>query len=62
MTVPSPCLGVCRLDASGRECLGCKRTLEEIAGWSRMTEPEKLKVLNALEQRRIKAPETKGEP
>lgn len=33
--VPSPCVGICRLDPAGATCLGCGRTLEEIAGWSR---------------------------
>jgi uncharacterized protein len=33
--VESPCIKVCVLDASN-VCVGCGRTLEEIAGWSRM--------------------------
>ncbi|POZ61543.1 DUF1289 domain-containing protein [Chromobacterium alticapitis] len=33
-TPPSPCIGVCRLDDSGQVCVGCRRTLDEIAGWS----------------------------
>ncbi|UTH74524.1 cysteine-rich CWC family protein [Chromobacterium sp. IIBBL 290-4] len=32
--VPSPCVGVCRLDDSGGTCVGCRRTLDEIAAWS----------------------------
>jgi predicted Fe-S protein YdhL (DUF1289 family) len=32
--VPSPCIGICRLDDAGRTCSGCGRTLDEVAGWS----------------------------
>lgn len=32
--VPSPCVGICRLTPDGQACLGCYRTIEEIAGWS----------------------------
>ena len=30
--VPSPCVSVCRMDARRGLCIGCCRTLEEIAG------------------------------
>ena len=33
---PSPCINVCRIDAATSRCLGCRRTLDEIAAWSRM--------------------------
>jgi predicted Fe-S protein YdhL (DUF1289 family) len=36
--VPSPCVGICRLDAAGATCVGCGRTLAEVAGWSTATE------------------------
>ncbi|MCL5968430.1 MAG: DUF1289 domain-containing protein [Betaproteobacteria bacterium] len=32
--LPSPCVGVCRMDAASGLCLGCWRTLDEIAHWS----------------------------
>jgi len=32
--MPSPCVGVCRMDAGSGLCLGCWRTLDEIAHWS----------------------------
>jgi uncharacterized protein len=34
--VPSPCMSVCRMNADGELCLGCFRTLDEIAAWGRM--------------------------
>jgi predicted Fe-S protein YdhL (DUF1289 family) len=36
----SPCLKICLLDV-GQECRGCRRTLAEIGGWSRMTLDER---------------------
>lgn len=32
---PSPCISVCRMDAEGRYCEGCLRTIDEIRAWSR---------------------------
>ena len=33
----SPCQAVCLIDPATRFCLGCNRTADEIAGWSRMS-------------------------
>lgn len=48
MTVPSPCRKICTLDPAGRLCLGCRRTLDEIARWSRMPDAERQAVLDRL--------------
>jgi len=40
------------MDAEQRYCLGCRRTLEEIAAWGSMTDEERQAVLKRLEQRR----------
>ena len=50
--VPSPCISVCVLDANGVQCLGCFRTLDEIAAWSVLDADAKRRVLAALPQRR----------
>ena len=39
--LPSPCKSICRIDAARGLCEGCLRTLEEIAGWSRMDDAAK---------------------
>jgi len=31
---PSPCIKVCETDNASRLCRGCRRYLEDIAGWS----------------------------
>ena len=49
--VPSPCISVCRMDASGELCIGCLRTLDEIAAWGRMGDADKRAVWSAIAQR-----------
>lgn len=44
--INSPCVNVCRMQ--GNLCLGCYRTLDEIAGWSQMSDAEKQQVLNKV--------------
>ncbi|VTY40267.1 Uncharacterised protein [Xylophilus ampelinus] len=39
------------MDASTGWCLGCWRTLDEIAHWSTMDDPQRLAVWARLEQR-----------
>jgi predicted Fe-S protein YdhL (DUF1289 family) len=50
--VPSPCVNVCQMDSQTGLCLGCLRTLDEIAGWMDYTVSEKLDVLGRLDERR----------
>ena len=39
------------MDADNRYCLGCQRTLDEIARWSEMSDAEREAVLAALPAR-----------
>jgi uncharacterized protein len=48
---PSPCTSVCRIDAATGWCIGCRRTLEEIADWPMLSPREKREVLNRLPER-----------
>lgn len=52
--VPSPCINVCRLDAQGL-CLGCRRTLAEIAEWPQAGDARRLEILSALKARLLRA-------
>jgi predicted Fe-S protein YdhL (DUF1289 family) len=47
----SPCINVCVLDATGH-CLGCLRSIDEIAGWRSMSAAEQWQVIDRLEARR----------
>jgi len=50
--VPSPCISVCRMDDRTGLCVGCARTIDEIAAWSTMSDDEKRAVWTLLEERR----------
>ncbi len=50
--IPSPCVNVCALHPITGWCLGCYRTLEEIAGWRDFSADEKRAVLAHLASRR----------
>jgi predicted Fe-S protein YdhL (DUF1289 family) len=50
--VPSPCIYVCRIDQKTGFCQGCWRTLAEISFWTRMSEAERLAVMEDLPRRR----------
>lgn len=55
--VPSPCVDVCRIDQARGLCLGCARTLDEIAAWSTLDDEGKRAVLRLLPARREGAEE-----
>ncbi len=44
--VESPCVKLCTIHPTERICVGCFRTIDEIAGWSRM-EPERRRAVMA---------------
>lgn len=49
--VQSPCVKVCVVHPETGLCLGCKRSVDEIARWARMTASERRDVLAALPAR-----------
>lgn len=49
--VASPCVKLCKLDDHSM-CIGCARSLAEIARWSQMNNVEKQAVLDAVDARR----------
>jgi hypothetical protein len=51
MSASSPCIQVCVIDGRADICLGCGRTLPEIAGWGRMSEEQRRAVMAVLPER-----------
>ncbi len=51
VTVASPCQLICVMDAERALCVGCGRTLQEIAGWSALDDSAKQRVVAALPAR-----------
>jgi uncharacterized protein len=58
VSVQTPCIKVCTLDPASGLCLGCGRSLDEIARWSALDDGERGRIMAALPQRlaRLKAP------
>ena len=50
--VKSPCVEICQINAARGLCIGCHRTLDEIARWSEMSDTERRSVLTRLPARK----------
>ena len=48
----SPCVKVCVMDPQRDVCMGCARTLDEIARWGLMSEEQRSAVMAELPARR----------
>jgi uncharacterized protein len=51
MTIPSPCINICKMDAASGLCQGCFRTLDEIAAWSGIDDPARARILDEVAKR-----------
>ncbi len=51
MSKETPCIAICIIDPRTSLCLGCGRTLPEIARWHRMDSAERQAVMSQLAQR-----------
>lgn len=47
----SPCVKVCQMDPERGLCLGCARTLDEIARWGAMSDEERERIMAELPSR-----------
>lgn len=47
----SPCVRICVVHLGTGYCVGCQRTVEEIADWVRMTDEERARIMEALPHR-----------
>jgi hypothetical protein len=50
--IESPCTNICTLDARSGLCLGCGRTVDEIARWAAMSADERARIMAELPARR----------
>lgn len=51
MSISSPCIQVCCVEPKAGICLGCYRTLPEIATWARKSEHERTAIMAELPAR-----------
>lgn len=49
--IQSPCVKICVVHPEARLCIGCYRTIDEIAGWSRMAPAQRETVMSELSAR-----------
>lgn len=59
--LPSPCINVCKMDATSQLCIGCFRTLEEITVWARTDDAHRTSILAAVAKRRAELAPLAGE-
>ena len=51
MSIETPCTKVCTIDPRTGLCLGCRRTLDEIARWGTMHPAERAAIMATLPRR-----------
>lgn len=49
--IESPCVKVCAVDGRLGQCIGCGRTLSEIAGWGHRSYEERREIMDQLPDR-----------
>lgn len=60
-SIATPCIKVCMVDGESGLCLGCLRTLPEIARWGALSDAERATVTADLPSRRARVrPEKLG--
>ena len=50
--VATPCVKVCVVDGESGLCLGCYRDLAEVAGWARLSDDDRARIMAELPGRR----------
>jgi hypothetical protein len=50
--IVTPCVKVCIVDGESGLCLGCQRTLPEIAGWAKLSDEARAEIMAGLPARK----------
>jgi predicted Fe-S protein YdhL (DUF1289 family) len=50
--IATPCVKICVIDGESGLCLGCQRTLSEVAAWARFSDAERSEIMAGLSARR----------
>jgi predicted Fe-S protein YdhL (DUF1289 family) len=51
--VSTPCVKICVVDPVSTLCIGCGRSVDEIAAWTGLSERDRLEVMAGLETRLV---------
>jgi len=49
--IQSPCVKICVVHPEARICTGCYRSIDEITGWSKMSNEERARIMTELPDR-----------
>ena len=60
--VASPCISICRMDVDTALCVGCLRTIDEIASWGTLDDDARRAVWAEIARRRAYAAVTEPMP
>ena len=58
--IDSPCVKICVVHPEAQICIGCYRTPDEIAGWSRMSPEARRAVMATLPERAPRLAKRRG--
>jgi len=58
--IESPCVKLCVVEPESRLCIGCLRSIDEIAAWGTMAPEERRRVMAELPERRGRLTRRKG--
>ena len=51
--IPStPCINICKINSEDGYCLGCFRTLDEIAVWTQLNDADKERIYKEINERK----------
>jgi uncharacterized protein len=50
--IATPCVKICLIDGESGLCVGCQRTLVEVASWGRFSDAERAEIMASLPERR----------
>jgi predicted Fe-S protein YdhL (DUF1289 family) len=58
--VDTPCVNICLLDPETGHCVGCWRSLAEIAGWASMSDSDRRAIMAELPLRKMRLEAAEG--
>ena len=50
--IKTPCIKVCVVDGESGLCMGCYRQLSEVAGWAKLSDDDRARIMAELPSRR----------
>jgi len=58
--IESPCVKTCVIEPQSRLCIGCLRSIDEIAAWSRLSPEERRRIMAELPARKPRLARRQG--